>query len=128
MRTVLAGSVVLIASLAVAVLWAHSAPIAPSAGTWVKDVLCERNPTWMVEVNCPGSPPCTVSGYKCVYWWNPRGDCTRPVQGAACMETDRYTEVSALRADCVTDQSGVLCVCGTTYPISGVRRTIDDCQ
>lgn len=127
MKNVLRGGMALAACLILAGLWAPSAPTAPNAGAWIKDVLCERNPTWIVEITCPGSPPCTGSGYKCVIWWNPRGDCTRPMPGAACREDDRYTEVPAQRADCVPDQSGLLCVCGAYTRVSGVYRMVDDC-
>lgn len=114
--------------LALAGLWARSAPTVPTAGTVIKDVICVRNPTWVTEITCPLTPPCSGSGYRCVAWWNPRGDCTFPLPGAACMETDRYTEVAARRADCVFDPVMGICVCGEFRDASGVMRTIDDCQ
>lgn len=127
MRNVLTGGTASVACLILAGLWAHSAPTAPNAGAWIKDVLCVRNYTWMIEISCPGTPPCSGSGYRCLYWWNPRGDCIMPTPGAACREDDRYTEVPAQRADCVVDESGQLCVCGSPSPVFGVYRVVDDC-
>lgn len=127
MKNILRSRMAWMACLILAGLWARPAPTAPNAGAWVKDVLCIRSYTWMVDIQCPGNPPCSGSGYRCLYWWNPRGDCIMPVQGAACREDDRYTMGPAQRADCIADQSGQLCVCGNPSPVSGVFRTIDDC-